>query len=144
MKINDVLHRKGTGVATVRGSSEIAAVVDELARRDIGALVVVDDTGIVGIISERDVVRQLQLRGAEVLQVRVDEIMSRAVSTCSSDDTIPAAMRTMTDQRVRHLPVVDGDRLVGIVSIGDVVKSRIDELEATTDQLENYIVGGGR
>ena len=143
MKISDVLRRKGNDVATVNAQMTIAQVLDELAQHDIGALVVADTAGsIVGIVSERDIVRHLRQRGAELLDTTAEEIMTRAVNTCSEDDTVDQVMRTMTDQRVRHLPVLNETGLIGIVSIGDVVKSRIDELQSATDQLEHYIVGG--
>ena len=142
MKINDVLRRKGSEVATVGSQVRISQVLDELAQHDIGAVVIADDTGIIGILSERDIVRQLRLQGIALLDRPAGEIMTRVISTCSGEDSVEQAMRTMTERRVRHLPVVDASGLIGIVSIGDVVKSRIDELETTAGQLESYIAGG--
>ncbi len=142
MKISDVLHRKGTAVATATGSMTVEQALDELAERDIGALVVTDPDGsIVGIVSERDIVRRMQERGAAVLGAAVKDIMTTEVSNCSSHTDVVDAMRVMTDKHIRHLPVVDDEHLVGIVSIGDVVKNRIDELQSTTEQLSSYISG---
>jgi CBS domain-containing protein len=142
MKVSDVLSRKGSVVATVRPDTTINAALDELARHNIGALVVTESDGsIAGIISERDIVRALPKRGAEVLGANVSEIMTQLVVTADPHTDVVEAMRSMTDKRVRHLPVVDAEQLVGIVSIGDIVKNRIDELQATTDQLTHYITG---
>ncbi|MCW2526103.1 MAG: histidine kinase [Pseudonocardiales bacterium] len=142
MKINDVLRRKGNLVATVTEQATVTQLLEELASHDIGALIVTGaDGGIVGIVSERDIVRHLHRHGPHVLDSRADALMTRVVNTASGDDTVEQAMRTMTDHRVRHLPVVDSTGLIGIVGIGDVVKSRIDELQATTDQLQTYIAG---
>jgi CBS domain-containing protein len=144
MKINDVLRRKGHEVATIDGDATVAEVLALLAERDIGALVVLGPAGMAGIISERDIVRHLHELGADLLRAPAREVMTATVTTCSADETVDAAMRIMTDRRIRHLPVVgpsDSTGLAGIVSIGDVVKSRIDELETATDQLEHYIAG---
>lgn len=142
MKISDILHRKGTTVATVQPTLTVTGALDELAAHGIGALIVTDDEGsIAGILSERDIVRRMQERGAEVLGVQIEEIMTTKVSTCTSSTDVVDAMRVMTDGHFRHLPVVDDAQLVGIVSIGDVVKNRIDELQSTTEQLSSYISG---
>lgn len=142
MKISDVLGRKGSLVATVRPDTSIGAALDQLAEHNIGALVVTDaDDAIAGILSERDIVRGLPKRGAELLDAKVSEIMTALVVTASSSTDVVSAMRSMTDKRVRHLPVVDDGKLIGIVSIGDIVKNRIDDLEATADQLTQYITG---
>lgn len=102
-------------------------------------MVSADGGHIDGIVSERDVVRQIQRFGPDLLQEPVSEIMSKAVRTCSPDTELDELMQMMTDGRFRHVPVVDGGRLVGIVSIGDVVKHRIDELQGERDQLQAYI-----
>ncbi len=113
-----------------------------LASHRIGAAVVVDDGGgVVGIVSERDVVRGLQQDGRSVLDRPVESLMTRQVVTCKRDAAIEDLMTVMTQRRIRHVPVVDGDELVGIVSIGDVVKSRIGELESERDGLVAYIGG---
>jgi CBS domain-containing protein len=142
MRISDVLGRKGSLVATVRPTTTINDALDKLAEHNIGALVVTDAAGtIVGIVSERDIVRALPKRGAEILAAEVSEIMTATVVTADPHTDVVDAMRSMTDKRMRHLPVLDGGKLVGIVSIGDIVKNRIDELQAATDQLTHYITG---
>ena len=142
MRISDVLARKGSLVATVRPTTTINAALDKLAEHNIGALVVTDaDGAIVGIVSERDIVRALPQRGPEVLNAEVSEIMTSPLVTATPHTDVVDAMRSMTDKRVRHLPVLDDGELVGIVSIGDIVKNRIDELQAATDQLTHYITG---
>jgi CBS domain-containing protein len=142
MRISDVLARKGSLVATVRPTTTINDALDKLAEYNIGALVVTNaDGAIVGIVSERDIVRALPTRGAEILAAEVSEIMTATVVTADPHTDVVDAMRSMTDKRMRHLPVLDGDQLVGIVSIGDIVKNRIDELQAATDQLTHYITG---
>jgi len=142
MKISDVLGKKGSLVATVRPTTTVNAALTELAEHNIGALIVTDTDGtILGIVSERDIVRALPQRGPEVLEAEVSEIMTSPVVTANPHTDVVEAMRAMTDKRVRHLPVLDHDELVGIVSIGDIVKNRIDELQMTTDQLTHYITG---
>lgn len=140
MRISDILRVKGTEVHTIPMGAPVADATAALAVYNIGALVVTDVDGqMIGILSERDVVRHLHERGAGVLAATVREVMSSNVTTCAPDTTIDQAMRTMTDQRMRHLPVIDESGLIGLVSIGDIVKNRIDELQTTTDQLSSYI-----
>jgi CBS domain-containing protein len=140
MRISDVIRRKGDTVVTVKPDDTVARLLDLLAEHRIGALVVSSDgTAIDGIVSERDVVRQLQQTGAGVLELPVAQIMTAEVTTCGPQDDVEHLMRLMTDQRVRHIPVVVDGGLHGIVSIGDVVKHRIDELQSERDQLVGYI-----
>jgi len=142
MRIADLLARKGTAVLTVTPDAPISELLAVLAERNVGAAVVCEDDRLVGIVSERDVVRHLHQRGAELLAAPVAEIMTTVVATCRRNDDLQTLSRTMTERRIRHIPVVDdADRLAGIVSIGDVVKSRIDQLEEHRDQLEAYISG---
>jgi CBS domain-containing protein len=116
-------------------------LVAALAEHNVGALPVLDAGRLVGIVSERDVVRRLHLGGAGLLQLRVSEIMSTSVTTCGPTDKIEDLARIMTERRFRHMPVVEAETLVGIVSIGDLVKARIDLLEAEREQLQSYIAG---
>jgi CBS domain-containing protein len=139
MKVKDVLESKGSAVATISPSAGIPTLVSELAERRIGALVVVEGDRVVGIVSERDVARGLHRHGAGVLDLVVADLMTREVRTCTPDDPIRDLARTMTEGRFRHMPVLDGGRLAGIVSIGDIVKKRIDELETEQSQLFDYI-----
>lgn len=140
MRINDVIRRKGSTVVTVAPSQTVRQLLDLLAEHGIGAVVVsTDGRSIEGIVSERDVVRHLQSRGAEVLSVQVREIMTSQVTTCELNDDIEQLMGVMTDQRVRHIPVVADGELRAIVSIGDVVKHRIVELQLERDELVGYL-----
>jgi CBS domain-containing protein len=140
VRIQTLLTNKGSNVATIRGDATVAEAVEALSRHRVGALVVSDDGSTIdGIVSERDVVRTMSERGAAVVHDLVASIMSATVSTCSPDDDTELLMRTMTERRIRHVPVVEGGRLCGIVSIGDVVKDRIEELEKNRTELIEYI-----
>ncbi|WP_152363293.1 CBS domain-containing protein [Microlunatus speluncae] len=142
MRVSDILRGKGSVVATIRPSATVADLLGRLAEHNIGAMVVLAPEGMVGIVSERDVVRRLHEAGAELLDRPVSEIMSTDVASCGPDDGVDRLNSIMTERRIRHLPVLKDDRLVGIVSIGDVVKVRMRELEDSTEQLEAYISHG--
>ena len=140
MRISDVVRRKGGQVVTVRSEDTVERLLDLLAEHRIGALVVSDDgQSVNGIVSERDVVCHLQRVGAAVLLAPVSTIMTAEVKTCELDVPIEELARTMTDLRIRHVPVVVDGKLHAIVSIGDIVKHRIDELQSERDQLVGYI-----
>jgi CBS domain-containing protein len=140
MQIDVLLEQKGTAVATIPKAATVAQAVAELARHGVGALVVSEDgAAIDGIISERDVVRRLDHLGDAVLAEPVASIMSTTVFTCTPADDTMGLMRAMTERRIRHVPVVENGRLAGIVSIGDVVKARIGELEKDRTELMEYI-----
>jgi CBS domain-containing protein len=140
VKIRDLLAVKGDAVEVTALDATIADVVAHLTRLGIGALVVTGTTGTVdGIISERDVVRVLATNGDGALAHLVKDEMSSPVTTCSPDDDVTTLMGLMTERRIRHLPVVELGRLVGIVSIGDVVKSRVDQLERDRRELLEYV-----
>lgn len=142
MRIADLLARKGNDVLTVEPDARVRSLLSALAARNVGAAVVCEGDRLAGIVSERDVVRHLHHRGASLLDVPVSEIMTTLVATCRTSDDVQTLSHTMTERRIRHVPVVDEEeRLAGIVSIGDVVKSRIDQLEEHRDQLEAYISG---
>lgn len=143
MRIADVLRRKGSSVATVSPTMSVRELVDVLGEHNIGAAVVTDgQRGVVGIVSERDVVRRLRDRGPDLLNAAVAEIMTVDVLHCAPEDTVDQLAETMTERRIRHMPVLVDGQLTGIVSIGDVVKSRISQLEADREQLESYISQG--
>ena len=142
MRIADVLRGKGGSVVTIKPDATVTELLAGLAGHNIGAMVVVGDSGVVGIVSERDVVRQLHTNGASVLSQPVEKIMTAVVSTCSKSDTVDSLTMLMTENRVRHVPVVEDGNLIGIVSIGDVVKTRMEELEAEQQQLQSYITQG--
>jgi CBS domain-containing protein len=139
MRITDVLRGKGSDVLTIGPSATVAELIALIAGRNIGALPVVDAGRLVGIVSERDVVRRLHDVGTALLERRVAEIMTTEVTTCRPDDSVVDLARIMTERRFRHLPVVVEGRLCGIVSIGDLVKARIDQLEVERQQLQSYI-----
>jgi CBS domain-containing protein len=140
VRINDILRRKGDAVATISPDQPVRALLDALAEHKVGALVVTGADGAVeGIVSERDVVRHLQTRGADVLDQPVSGIMTSPVHTAAPETTLDELMVLMTERRFRHVPVVVDGRLAGIVSIGDVVKHRIEELQSERDQLTAYI-----
>ncbi|MCV7401266.1 CBS domain-containing protein [Mycobacterium fragae] len=142
MRIRDVLRNKGAAVVTINPDATVTELLAGMAERNIGAMVVLGPNGVEGIVSERDVVRELHTHGARVLAAPVSKIMTTVVATCSKADTVDAISALMTENRVRHVPVMENGELVGIVSIGDVVKSRIDELEAEHAQLQSYITQG--
>src|SRR5579875_727467 len=139
MRIQDVLRNKGNAVATISPDATVTELLAGQAERNIGAMVVLGPDGIAGMVSERDVVRQLHASGAAVLDRPVSSIMTSVVATCNKTDSVDAISALMTENRVRHVPVLDNGQLIGIVSIGDVVKNRIDELEAEHAQLQSYI-----
>ena len=140
MRIADVIRRKGESVATIGPDRTVTELMAQLAEHKVGALVVSSDgVAVEGIVSERDVVRQLHQHGPSVLSSPLREIMTVKVRTCSPEASVEDLMRVMTEHRFRHVPVVVDGRLAGIVSIGDVVKHRIDELQSERDQLTAYI-----
>ncbi len=140
MLIAHVLREKGSAVHTLSASATLEAAARELAERRVGALVVVDaDGAIAGVLSERDIVRQIAARGASALASSVGDAMSRNVVTAHPDETVDEGLERMTDRRFRHLPVVAGGRLAGIVSIGDLVKFRIAAVEAEAAAMQAYI-----
>lgn len=143
MNVDTILRNKGVRVETARTDWDLAQVCTRLTELGLGALVVSDDGATVdGIISERDIIRQIADSGPGVLQRPVAEVMIRDVVTCTRNDDLAHLMATMTERRIRHLPVTEGDRLVGIVSIGDVVKHRIRESEHEAEALREYIATG--
>ncbi len=140
MEVASILKAKGANVETIRPDADLRLVLHKLATLGIGSLVVsADGRHVEGMISERDVVCALKKHGARVLELRAAEVMTRNGPTCSPTDTLQQVMAVMTRTRYRHLPVVDAGRLCGIVSIGDLVKARIDQLEVERQQLQSYI-----
>ena len=139
MTIAAILSSKGSEVATIGADDRVRAVVEQLGERRIGALPVVEDERIVGIISERDVIYCLRSHGAEVLDWPVSRVMTSPAITADPSTPIMSALALMTQRRIRHLPVTQGDRLTGIVSIGDLVKYRMERIEAEADAMRTYI-----
>jgi CBS domain-containing protein len=140
MTVKSVLARKGSDVATIEPTATLENAVKTLAQRRIGALVITGADGrIIGILSERDIVRALAESGGNALQRPVSDVMTRKVVTCSERDTIAELMEQMTTGKFRHVPVEEQGRLIGIISIGDVVKRRVEELEHDGAALQDYI-----
>jgi CBS domain-containing protein len=140
MTVKAILSRKGGDVVTIAPTANLTAAVQLLAQRRIGAIIVTGpDNRVAGILSERDIVRTLSERGPAALDENVGAVMTRKVTTCTEADTIASIMERMTEGKFRHLPVVDQGRLVGVISIGDVVKYRIEEVVHDADALREYI-----
>jgi CBS domain-containing protein len=141
MYVRDILATKGSRVFTTQPGATIAATTRLLAQHRIGAVLVTDEQEqVVGIISERDIVSGLAANGGNVMQMTVADLMTRDVLRCQPDDTIADIMGVMTARRVRHLPVIEDGRLAGLVSIGDVVKHRLDETKLEVDSLRDYVL----
>lgn len=141
MKVASLLQKKGHHVHTIHPAATIATAADTLARSAIGALVVTDVAGeVVGILSERDLVRGMHVHGGAVVALTVADLMTRRVEVCAPGDTLTELMQRMTVGRFRHLPVVDEGRLAGLVSIGDVVKNRIEEVELESGVLRDCYI----
>jgi CBS domain-containing protein len=143
MRVSDVLASKGSGaVFTIRPEASVRELLDLLAEHNVGAMIVSDDGHtMLGIVSERDIVRKL--RDADnARDMTVDSIMTTDVRVCAPDDSFKSLMQVMTDHRVRHVPVLDDGELVGMLSIGDAVKHRMEQLEFERDQLNKYVAGG--
>jgi CBS domain-containing protein len=149
MRIADILRHKGSDVVTIPADGTVRELLARLADHDIGALVVVDGDptagsehgSVVGIVTERDVVRRLNQDGDTLLDAEIGSIMTTEVLGCRPEDDVDRIAQTMTERRIRHMPVMDRGRLAGLVSIGDVVKSRIEQLEHDRGALEHYIAG---
>jgi len=140
VRVSNLLAVKGHDVATISQERSIEDALTILKERGIGALVITGPTPpLVGILSERDIVRALASRGASILHETVARLMSRDVMRCDQETTVTELMGMMTDHRIRHVPVVSAGRLVGMISIGDVVKARLDELEHDKKELLDYV-----
>ena len=138
MKVTEILRSKGADVITIWPGASLRSAVERMAKRNVGALVVVDDAGkVVGMVSEREVVHALAETGERALAEAVADLMPRRLITCGPDDRLADLMAVMTEHRVRHLPVVEDGRLVGLVSIGDLVKARLGELELESNVLRD-------
>ena len=138
MKVSEILRQKGAEVVTVRPGETISTFAHRLRMAHIGAMIVVDEQGHMrGVISERDVVHGIAEHGAHCLEMTVGDLMTTRVVSCGPDDNIARIARLMTENRIRHLPVLDGGRLAGMVSVGDVVKHRMDEMSLEANVLRD-------
>jgi CBS domain-containing protein len=143
MRIADLLRMKGSAVTTVTPETTVTTLLAGLAEHNVGAMVVVTPDGaIAGIVSERDVVRRLNEHGPGLLDGPVSEIMTKLVASCGPEDSVDQLSVLMTERRIRHVPVLVDGRLAGIISIGDVVKNRMEQLEQSQEQLQAYISQG--
>jgi len=143
MLVKQIFKQKDDRIITVRPVDTVATAAEILKQENIGALMVRGADGdLAGILSERDIVRAMPQHGPDLFSLTVEQLMTRDVITCSSEDRVHDLMKKMTAGRFRHLPVVDDGSLTGIISIGDVVKSRLEELEAEASQLRDYIASG--
>jgi len=142
MFVHQILERKGGDIVSVGPKTNLADVAKLMGKERVGAVVVLDDdTQIAGIVSERDITRGLADHSAAILAMSADQIMTAEVVTCRPDDGVDKLMQKMTSGRFRHLPVLDKGKMVGIVSIGDIVKCRLEELETEASMLQDYIAG---
>ena len=140
MKLAELIRGKSHEIVKIRSDNSIAEAAIALTENKIGALLVEDQDGTIGgILSERDIVGGMAPHGADLHDVEVSELMTRDVIRCSPSDSVNEAMAMMTDRRIRHLPVFDGDELVGFISIGDLVKCRIMEVQSEAEALRQYI-----
>lgn len=143
MLIVSILKDKGEKVYSLSGEATLEEAARELNARRVGAIVVLDaDGALSGVLSERDIVREIAKSGPKALSQRVSDAMTKAVITATPEETVDAGMARMTDRRVRHLPVIAGGKLVGIISIGDLVKRKIEEAEAHAEAMKSYIAAG--
>lgn len=139
--VSALLNNKGREVYSIEPTATVYQAIERMAEKGVGCLVVLDQGRLAGIISERDYTRKVILAGRASRETRVEEIMTTPVATVSADETINGCMRMMTQKRVRHLPIVEDGRVVGMLSIGDLVKSIIADQEETIQQLNSYIAG---
>jgi CBS domain-containing protein len=139
--VRQVLNAKGYAVETVAPETSVYDALQKMSNRGIGALVVVEKGAVCGLLSERDYARKVVLQGKKSQEIQVQEIMTRRVITLEPEQTVEACMVLMTDKRIRHLPVLEEGRLIGILSIGDIVKAVIEAQRLTIEELESYITG---
>jgi CBS domain-containing protein len=140
--IGAILNQKSGEVFSIAPDAMVFEAIEMMADKNVGALLVMKGEKLVGIISERDYTRKVFLRGKKSKETRVDEIMSSDVTTTSPQDSVDECLRLMTEKHIRHLPVVEGDKVIGVISIGDLVKHVISCQSATIAHLESYISGG--
>lgn len=139
MTVRSILDTKGHQIMSVEPDAKLAAAIKLLGEKKIGAVLVMNQSRLEGILSERDIVRALGERGAGVLEEPVSQVMTRKVVTCKETDTVAELMEMMTTGKFRHLPVIENNKVVGLVSIGDIVKRRVQEYEAEQEALRDYI-----
>jgi CBS domain-containing protein len=140
--VNDILKEKGNNFFGVAPETITVEVLKLMAEKNIGAVLIIKDNNIVGIFSERDYARKIVLKGKSSVNTHVSEFMSTTITTVKANTPITECMQLMTDKHIRHLPVVEDEKIIGVVSIGDIVNQIIKDQKNTIQQLENYIIGG--
>ena len=138
MYVRDLLDRKPARLITIEPSAHVDAAISQMLAHDVGGLPVTHDGKLVGFVSERDILRAVRINGGMFYQVRIQDVMQRP-STCKGSDSVVDAMRRMTAERLRHLVVLDRDKIAGVISVGDIVKERLEELETETGVLRDYV-----
>ncbi|MBS1657791.1 MAG: CBS domain-containing protein [Chitinophagales bacterium] len=141
MKVRDILHRKGTELFTVTPDASVLDALKLMSEKNIGGVLIMDGQFLKGIFTERDYARKIVLKGKNSADIKISEVMVTGLITVSSESTTSECMKLMTDRTIRHLPVVDEGKLVGLISIGDVVKAVIEEQQQVIQHLEQYIAG---
>ena len=139
--VQHLLDKKGTEIISIGRDSSVFDAIERMAERAVGSLLVMDGEKLIGIVTERDYARKVILKGRSSETTRVDEIMSTELITATTEQTVRECMTLMTERRIRHLPVVAGDRVIGLISIGDLVQAIISDQQREIEQLENYISG---
>ncbi len=139
MNVSKILEHKGSDIISLNVGCDVLEVAKLLGTRRIGAIPIMSGGELAGIISERDVMRGLAIKGGDVLSDKVETLMTKSVFTCSKNDTVQHLMTVMTERRIRHIPVLDEGRLIAMISIGDIVKERMQEAEQEADALKEYI-----
>lgn len=143
IKVKDLLRHKGTKIWSIHPKATVLNALQLMSNKDIGALPVIDEMGLVGIISERDFVHSTAEAKVCNLEISIDQFMTKKVITTTPDTSLEECMQIMTQNKIRHLPIMDNNQLVGLISIGDVVRACVDNRDQKINQLEDYIVGRG-
>ncbi len=141
MKVNDLLVKKGSAIQSTAPATTLLAAIKKLNEHNIGALLVIDNKKLAGVITERDVLHATAEHGNKIDELKVEDFMTKDLITCSKNETVDNVMELMTVNHIRHLPILENEELVGIISIGDVVKAQLKKTKAEADDLKEYIHG---
>lgn len=141
MKVKDILSKKSSEIQSTTSTTMLIEAIKSLNEHNVGALLVIDNQDLAGIITERDVLHATAQHGSKIDNLKVEDVMTNNLITCGENESIDKVMEMMTDNRIRHLPILENDKLVGIISIGDVVKAEHQKIKAEADHLKDYIHG---
>lgn len=141
MKVKDLLSKKNSMICSTTSTAKLIDAIRSLNENNVGALLVVDDQNLAGIISERDVLHAIAKHGSGIDNLKVEDIMTKSLITCGENETVDNLMEMMTDNHIRHLPILENEKLIGIISIGDVVKAQLHKTKAEAEDLKDYIHG---